>query len=72
MRKLFSKLTNNFKEVPLFYVTFNLSKYRQEGEKGSCDLKIHPSLKDDVFIKERLNEIVDHIRRNYDMEKLSK
>lgn len=72
MKKLFSKLTNNFKKVPLFYVTFNLHKFKEEGEKGSCELKLHPDLKDDDFIKVRLNEIVDHIRSNYDMEKLSR
>ena len=72
LKKLTEKLTNDYKEVPLFYVTFNLDKFIKEGEKGSCDLKIHPSLKDDDFVKERINELVDHIRKNYDMEKLTK
>jgi hypothetical protein len=68
--KLSKKLTNDYKEVPLFYATLNFNKYQEEGEKGSCDLKIHPCLKDDEFIIEQLNLLVDHIRNNYDMEKL--
>jgi hypothetical protein len=70
--KLSKKLTNNYEEVPLLWVMFNLNKYQKEGEKGSCDLRLHPTLKDDPFIKEQLNGLVDHIRANYDMEKLSK
>lgn len=66
------KYTNDYKEVPLFYVTFDLNKYKTEGEKGSCELKVHPSLKEDKFIKEQLNGLIDHIRENYDMEELSK
>jgi len=69
---MFKKLTNNYKEVPLFYVTFDLKKYQEQGEKGSCDLKLHPSLEDDKFIVEQLNGLVDHIRKNYDMVKLVK
>lgn len=56
----------------LFYVTFNLQKYKENGEKGSCDLKLHPLFKGDEFIIHRLNELVDHVRNHYDMESLSK
>lgn len=68
--KLSKMFTNDYKEIPLFYVTFNLEKYLKEGEKGSCDLKLHPCLRDDESIIEQLNGLVDHIRKNYDMEKL--
>lgn len=68
--KLSKKFTNNYKETPLFLVTFDLIKYQEEGEKGSCDLKLHPSLREDEFIMEQLNGLVDHIRKNHDMEKL--
>lgn len=70
--KMFRKLTRDYHEVPLFYVTFDLNKYQKEGEKGSCDLKLHPNFKDDAFIVNQLNGLVDHIRKNYDMEKISK
>lgn len=53
-------------------LTFDLNKYHEGGEKGSCTLHIHPSLKDDEFIKEQLTELVDHIRKNYDMDELVK
>lgn len=70
--KLSKKITNGYQAVPLFYVNFNLKKYKESGEPGSCDLALHPSLKDDEYVKKQLNEIVDHIRKNYDMEKLVK
>ena len=72
LEKVFGKLTNDFKEVPLFQVTFDLNKYKEAGEKGSCDVKIHPTIANDPFITEQLKGIIDHIRTNYDMEKLSK
>jgi len=70
--KLSAKLTKNFKEVPLFYVTFDLNKYKEMGKKGSCEAKLHPNLKDDEFIVEKIKTLIDHIRENYDMEDLSK
>jgi uncharacterized protein YxeA len=66
------KITKNYTEVGLFYVSFNLNKYEQSGAKGSCDLKMHPVLKDDEYVKSTLNSVVDYIRSNYDMEDLSK
>lgn len=72
IEKLTKKFTKDYKEIPLFFVTFDLIKYLEEGEEGSCDLKLHPSLKEDKFIVEQLNGLVDHIRKNHDMEKLIK
>lgn len=70
--KLISKLTNNYNEIPLFWVDFNLNHYYQYGKKKSCMVKIHPVLKDDEYIHETLNNLVDYIRDNYDMELISK
>jgi hypothetical protein len=70
--KLSEKFTNNYKEVPLFWVSFDLNKYLTNGEKGSCELKLHPNFRNDKHIIETLNSLVDHIRENYDMEDLSK
>ncbi len=64
-----NKLTNNNNEIPLFWVTFNLNKYKENGAKGSCNLKLHPLLKDE-YIKNQLNNLVDYIRDHYDMEEL--
>jgi hypothetical protein len=69
---LFKKLTKNHNEIPLFYITFNFNKYKQYGAENSCDLKIHPDLKNDEYIKKTLNDLVDHIRHNYVMDNLIK
>jgi len=69
---LYTKLTKNYVEVPLFWVDFNLNKYNESGAKDSCTVKIHPELKDDEFIIDTLNDLIDYIRIKYDMEDLSK
>jgi len=70
-KKLYGKLTKSYNEVPLFYVTFNLNKYYRKGEKGSCDIRLHPDINDE-HVKIELGKLIDYIRANYDMEKLSK
>lgn len=72
IESMFKKLTNDYKEVPLFYVMFDLNKYLNEGEKGSCELKLHPNFRDDEHIINQLNNLVDYIRDNYDMKDVSK
>lgn len=69
---LSKKLTNNYSKIPLFYVSFNLNKYLENGANKSCNVKIHLELKNDEHIKLLLNDVIDYIRGNYDMEKLSK
>jgi len=64
---LSKRFTKNYDEIPLFWVTFNLNKYKQNGSRGSCDLKIHPNLKEDEHIKKTLNDLVDYIRRTNNM-----
>lgn len=66
------KLTKNFNEVPLFWVDFNLNKYKKEGALNSCVVKIHPELSNDTYIKCAIIDVIDYIREHYDMEKLSK
>jgi hypothetical protein len=70
-KSLANKLTNNLNEVPLFFVTFNLNKFKESGSKSSCEVKLHPSIKD-KYVVNQLNNLIDYIRDNYDMEKLSK
>lgn len=69
---LSEKLISKTREILLFSVTFNLKHYQEVGEKGSCDLKLYSDLKGDPYIVEQLNGLVDHIRKNYNMESLSK
>jgi uncharacterized protein YxeA len=60
---LFKKLTKHHNEIPLFIVTFNLNKYQKYGAENSCDLKIHPDLGNDEYIKKTLNDLVDYVRK---------
>ena len=69
-KKLTRKFTKDYEEVPLFYVTFDLNRYLKDGEKGSCSLSLHPALRGDEFLEEHLIELVDYIRKNYDMKEL--
>jgi hypothetical protein len=74
--ELFNRLiklwTKNYNEVPLLWVDFNLYKYKSEGAKNSCVVKLHPDLKNDEYIKSELGKVIDYIRDNYDMEKITK
>lgn len=65
-------LIHNEKDTLLFSVTFNLKSFKENGEKGSCNLKLHPGMKGDESIINELNGLVDYIRQNFDMEDLSK
>lgn len=49
-------------------MTFNYPKYKAEGKKGSCMFHAHPDIAQDEFVKSKLQEVVDHIRDNYDLE----
>lgn len=60
--------TKNLKRIPLFVMTFNYPKYKAEGKKGSCMFHAHPDIAKDEFVKSKLQEVVDHIRDNYDLE----
>ena len=77
MRRLFNvwlrKKTKNLARIPLFVMTFDWQKYQKDGKEGSCTMySIHPNIRDDEFLKEKLQECVDHIRDNYDMEMFTK
>lgn len=69
IKKLVNKLTNNKSEIPLFYVTFDLNKYKEGGKKDSCNLKVHPAITDEKSVQ-LLELLVDHIRDNYNMDEL--
>ena len=66
--RLIKKATNNHKEITLLYVTLDLHKFREE-KKGSCDIKVHPCISDEV-VKQKVNDLIDYIRDNFDMEDL--
>lgn len=62
--------TKNYTQIPLFIITFNYEKYKENGKSGSCDIYPHPMFKDDEEIKELINITIDHIRNTYDMEQM--
>ena len=49
-------------------MVFDYRKYQQDGKTGSCTFYAHPEIAQDEFVKERLGEVVDHIRDNYDLD----
>jgi hypothetical protein len=53
-------------------MTFNYLKYKAEGKKDSCMFYAHPYIAQDEFVKSKLQEVVDHIRDNYDLEIFTK
>lgn len=65
--------TKNLTQIPLFTMTFNYKKYKENGKENSCVLyALHPDIARDEFLKENLQKCVDYIRENYDMEVFTK
>lgn len=70
--RLIKQFTNNHKDIPLLYVMFDLNKYKEQGVKDSCTINIHPDFKGDPLLQQKMNDLIDYIRDNYDMEQLIK
>ena len=66
------KKTKNLTRIPLFTIIFDYRKYKADGKKGSCMFYAHPDIAKDKFVKEKLCEVVDYIRDNYDLDIFSK
>ena len=66
------KKTKNLTRIPLFTMTFNYRKYKADGKKDSCMFYAHPNIAQDEFVKEKLCEVVDYIRDNYDLDIFTK
>lgn len=65
--------TKNLTQIPLFTMTFDYKKYKENGKENSCMLyALHPDIVQDEFLKENLQKCVDYIRENYDMEIFTK
>jgi len=64
--------TKNLTRIPLFTMTFDYRKYKAQGKKDSCTLHCHPDIANDEFVKEKLQEVVDYIRDNYDLDIFTK
>ena len=67
------KKTRNLTRVPLFTMTFNYQHYKKVGEEESCVwYSLHPCIINDRFLREKMRECVDHIRKTYNMEMFTK
>jgi hypothetical protein len=66
--KLINKMTANKTKIPLLFILFDHVKFKETGKIGSCSVKIHPVLNDDVILKEQINAMIDGIRERYDMD----
>ena len=64
----YKRKTKNLKCIPLFTMVFDYPKYKKAGKKNSCLFYAHPELQNDQFVKERLCEVVDYIRDEYDLD----
>lgn len=63
--------TKNLTRIPLFTMIFDYRKYQKDGKPGSCAFVAHPEIAQDEFVKEKLCEVVDYIRDNYDCSKFA-
>ena len=66
--RMIRRKTKNFTRIPLFTMIFNYQKYKADGKKDSCTFYCHPDIAQDEFVKEKLCEVVDYIRDNYDLD----
>ena len=64
--------TKNLTRIPLFTMTFDYRKYKAEGKKDSCTFCCHPDIVNDEYVKEKLSDVVDYIRDNYDLDVFTK
>lgn len=57
-------------KIPIFYMTFDYRKYKKHGKENSCTFHCLPEIANDEFVKNRLSEVVDYVRDNYDLDKI--
>jgi hypothetical protein len=51
-------------------MTFDYRKYKRYGKKNSCTFHCLPEIANDEFVKEKLCEVVDYVRDNYDLDEM--
>ena len=64
VRRFFTK---NNTEIPLFWVTFDLQRFRN-GEEKYCTANRHPNFIGDEIFEEKLKDLIDYIKFYYDKE----
>ena len=68
VNRMIRRKTKNLTRIPLFTMTFNYRKYKSDGKKDTCKFYCHPGIAQDEFVKEKLCEVIDYIRDNYDLD----
>jgi len=58
-------------KIQLFLCNLDVEKFNKQ-RNDFCKIKIYKYLKDDDFINQKIEEIIEHITGNYDIRKLSK
>jgi hypothetical protein len=51
---------------------FDYRKYQRHGKTGSCTFYVYPEIAHDKFVKQKLCEVVDYIRDNYNPDIFTK
>ena len=67
LKNLMRRITHNYTEIPMCYVTFDYQKYNKGIEKN-CTYHVHPKLQNDEYLKKLMFSAIDYIRGNYDMK----
>lgn len=68
---MFANLLTKYRtKIPLFWVDFNYREYKKFGKPNSCDAHLHPLLRNDEYIDQTLRNLIDYIRKEFDMEEI--
>lgn len=62
------KKTKNYTEIPMFMVLFDYKKFKENGAENSCEVRYHPCFCNDEVLKEKLFDVIDYIRKKYNMD----
>ena len=64
--------TKNLTRIPLFTMTFDYRNYKVEDKQDSCTFYCRPDIVNDEYVKEKLSDVVDYMRDNYDLDMFTK
>lgn len=65
--KIFGRWYRKHNIFPMFWVTIDTNKYPAD---KSCEYYCLPSMANDIYITERIKEIIIHIRDSYDIDEI--
>lgn len=53
-----------------FLYDIDYRKYKKHGKENSCTFHCLPEIANDEFVKNRLSDVVDYVRDNYDLDEM--